>query len=138
LSNQSKDVEGSATQAVYLRGTVHQQVPLLTGQVYQLQDETGMVWVLTQDTVALGDMLLIQGQVRYEPIPLGGKEFGEIYVEEQQQIDRKTAESLESKWPEMGPGVGTGWLPEFPIVKLPLSDDRQSKSYSSTSHTPQL
>lgn len=74
---------------VYLRGKVAKQVPLVDWWVYQLQDETGTIWVLTNQTgIQQGDEVVVKGKVRYQSIPLVGKDFGEVYVEEQQQIER--------------------------------------------------
>lgn len=74
---------------VYLQGKVVKQVPLLERRVYQLQDLTGTIWILTNQTdLQLEDKVLIKGNVRYQNIPLAGKDFGEVYVEEQQQLER--------------------------------------------------
>jgi len=74
---------------VYVRGEVVTQVPLLEQRVYQLQDATGRIWVLTRQTAPQpGDKVLIKGQVLYQSIPLAGKEFGGVYVEEQEQLER--------------------------------------------------
>lgn len=82
---------------VHLRGRVINQVPLLEGRVYQLQDETGAIWVLTRDTVLQpGDEVLIRGTVRYQSIPLAGRELGEVYVEEQERLERSSAETSTS------------------------------------------
>lgn len=75
--------------SVYLRGKVTRQVPLVNWMVYQLQDSTGTIWVLTQKTeLQLKDQVLIKGKMHYQSIPIAGKDFGEIYVEEQQQLER--------------------------------------------------
>jgi hypothetical protein len=77
---------------VYLQGEVTKQVPLLEHRVYQLQDATGTIWVLTNQTgLQPQDKLLIKGNVRYQSIPLAGKDFGEVYVEEQQRLERTPA-----------------------------------------------
>jgi hypothetical protein len=74
---------------VYLQGKVVKLVPLLERQVYQLQDSTGSIWVLTNQTsLQLEDKVLIKGNIRYRSIPLAGKDFGEVYVEEQKQLER--------------------------------------------------
>jgi len=74
---------------VYLRGKVVRQVPLVDWRMYQLQDSTGKIWVLTNKAdLRLQDQILIQGKVRYHSIPIEGKDFGEVYVEEQQQLER--------------------------------------------------
>lgn len=85
----------SATnQLVRLRGTVGDRAPLLNGQVYQLQDSTGTIWVLTSDTtLKTGDQVFIRGRVRYQSIPLAGREQGEFYIEELSQLERSAAGS---------------------------------------------
>ena len=76
---------------VYLQGKVVKQVPLLGQRVYQLQD-TSTIWVLTnQTTPQPGDQVLLKAQVLYQSIPLAGKEFGEVYVEQQEQLERTPA-----------------------------------------------
>lgn len=75
---------------VYLRGKAIRQVPLVDWQMYQLQDTTGSIWVLTKNTnLRRGEQVLIKGKVRYQGIPIGGKDFGEVYVQEEQQLERK-------------------------------------------------
>ncbi len=84
-----KDVQQHSQEnsPIYLKGRIGQQVPLLGGRVYELQDQTGTVWVLTRENPpAQGDEVLIKGQVRYKSIPLAGKEQGSLYVEQQQQL----------------------------------------------------
>lgn len=74
---------------VYLQGKVAKQVPLVERRVYQLQDLSGTIWVLTNQTaLKQGDKVLVKGKVRYQSIPLAGKDFGEVYVEEQEQLER--------------------------------------------------
>lgn len=74
---------------VYIQGKVAKQVPLVKRQVYQLQDLSGTIWVLTNKTALnQGDEVVVKGKVRYQTIPLAGKDFGEVYVEEQEQLER--------------------------------------------------
>ncbi|NJN56535.1 MAG: hypothetical protein HC879_03090 [Leptolyngbyaceae cyanobacterium SL_5_9] len=80
----------NADYTVRLRGTVGDRAPLLNGQVYQLQDSTGEIWILTSDmTLKTGDQVVIRGRVRYLSIPLAGQEQGEFYIEELSQLERK-------------------------------------------------
>ena len=77
---------------VYLRGKVENRAPFVGNAAYQLQDGTGSIWILTkQDLPKLGDEVLLKGEVRYKSITLkelAGKDLGEIYVEEMQQLQR--------------------------------------------------
>jgi hypothetical protein len=75
---------------VYLKGTVGDRAPLLDGQLYQLQDQTGKIWVLSPETqLRTGEQVLIKGQVRYQSIPIAGKERGDVYIE-QQHLEQQT------------------------------------------------
>lgn len=69
---------------VRLQGKVTAVVPLVDWQVYQLEDATGKIWVLTPRNVQLQDQLIVQGKLRFHSIPAAGQDFGEAYVEEQQ------------------------------------------------------
>jgi uncharacterized protein YdeI (BOF family) len=69
---------------VYIQGKVNSSVPLVKQQVYQINDSTGKIWVLTNQTGwKEGQQVVVKGKVNYQSIPLGGKEFGEIYLEEE-------------------------------------------------------
>ena len=78
---------------VHLQGKVAQVVPLLEQWAYQLQDSTGTIWVLTnQASLQLEDKVVIKGNIRYQSIPLAGKDFGEVYVQELEQLERTPLE----------------------------------------------
>ncbi|MBD1810782.1 DNA-binding protein, partial [Microcoleus sp. FACHB-DQ6] len=57
---------------------------------------TGSIWILTtqEDLPQLGDEVLLKGEVRYKSITLkelAGKDLGEVYVEEMEQLKRTPA-----------------------------------------------
>jgi hypothetical protein len=69
---------------VYIQGRVTKQAPLVKQQVYQIDDTTGKIWVVTrQKNLQEGQQVVFKGKVRYQSIPLAGKEFGEVYLEEE-------------------------------------------------------
>jgi uncharacterized protein YdeI (BOF family) len=69
---------------VYVSGKVQERVPLLGRQAYQISDSTGTIWVVTNQTgLEEGDQIVIKGKIVYKSIPLAGKEYGEVYIEEQ-------------------------------------------------------
>jgi len=69
---------------VYVQGKVEKRVPLLQGQVYQVNDSTGSMWVVSkQDNLQEGESAVFQGKVRYESITIGGQQFGEVYLIEE-------------------------------------------------------
>ena len=68
---------------VYVQGKVERKVPLLEQQMYQLDDSTGKVWVLTnQKGWKVGDKVVVKALPQYESIPVAGAEMGELYLEE--------------------------------------------------------
>jgi uncharacterized protein YdeI (BOF family) len=68
---------------VYIQGKVAKQAPLLQKRLYQLDDSTGKIWVLTSETNwQEGQQVVVKGKLNYKNITLAGKELGEIYVEE--------------------------------------------------------
>jgi hypothetical protein len=74
---------------LYVQGTVGDRVPLVNGQVYELEDSTGQIWVVSKDpTIATGDELLIQGTLSYLATPDYGIDAGERYLWETQQVER--------------------------------------------------
>ena len=71
---------------VQIKGRVSNRAPLLGKSVYELQDPTGSIWVLTKDTIPnVGDEIVLKGKLLYRSIPLNGKEEGSLYIEQQQQ-----------------------------------------------------
>ncbi|NJP08361.1 MAG: hypothetical protein HC866_01895 [Leptolyngbyaceae cyanobacterium RU_5_1] len=79
---QNNSISGST---VYLKGLVGDRVPILGGMVYQLQDTTGTIWVLTTGQAPpQAQEVVIKGIPRFKSIPLNGKEHGSVYVEQQE------------------------------------------------------
>lgn len=75
---------------VSLKGKVQNRVPFLGTGAYQLQDNTGSIWVLTKQAIPQkGELILIKGLVRYKGITfkeLVGQDLGEVYIEEIEQL----------------------------------------------------
>jgi hypothetical protein len=72
-----------------IRGTVVIYAPLLTGSFYQLKDESGSIWVRSSQVVQEGDVVTIEGVPRHQAIQISNREVGEVYFEEQKQLDRQ-------------------------------------------------
>lgn len=69
---------------VYIQGQVEKRVPLLNKYAYQIKDSTARIWVVTNQTsLREGEQVVIKGKVRHQSIPLAGKEYGEVYLEEE-------------------------------------------------------
>jgi uncharacterized protein YdeI (BOF family) len=77
---QASELSGAS---VWLQGKVGDRIPLIGQQIYQLEDETGRILVVTSDTaLRSGDTVRIRGTLRFESIPISGREMGGIYIEE--------------------------------------------------------
>jgi len=69
---------------IYIQGRVSDRVPLIGSQVYQIEDRTGNLWVVSSNTQRQpGESVKIKGVVRFESIVIEGNEVGNVYVEEE-------------------------------------------------------
>lgn len=79
-----------AHSTVYLKGRVASIATFVGSGAYELQDATSSIWVITKQALpAKGDKVLIKSQVQYQSIPIGGKDLGEVYMQEQEQLERQ-------------------------------------------------
>lgn len=80
-------------QTVHVEGSVLQRAPLLNGELYQLQDNTGTVWVLSaRPSPSVDEVVSVVGILRYEPISVDGVDIGEYYLEESSRRAGKGSE----------------------------------------------
>lgn len=69
-----------------LAGSVTQRLAILNGWLYQLDDGTGQVWILSQQAApSIGDHVYVNGILRYEAIVIHGADVGDYYLEETQR-----------------------------------------------------
>jgi hypothetical protein len=74
---------------VQMEGVVGDRAPLLDGQLYELSDDTGSIWVLAPDNMMeTGDRVVIQGEIRYESILISGQDFSDVYLQQLRVIER--------------------------------------------------
>ncbi|MEM9265075.1 MAG: hypothetical protein AAGA46_06090 [Cyanobacteria bacterium P01_F01_bin.13] len=72
--------------SVPLSGSVIQRLAILNGWLYQIDDGTGQVWILTQQAApAIGRQVHVKGVLRYEAIVINGADLGDYYLEETQR-----------------------------------------------------
>jgi hypothetical protein len=68
---------------VYIQGKIEKIAPLIQKKAYQINDSTGKIWIITnQRNFQVGEQVVLKGNVQYKSVPLAGKEYGEIYLEE--------------------------------------------------------
>ena len=71
---------------VTVEGVVGDRAPLLDGGAYVLQDETGTIWVISEEGVPeAGDSLRVQGTLEQREIVINQRDYGELYLQEQQR-----------------------------------------------------
>ncbi len=76
----SEQVDGAVT----VSGTVAQRAALLDGWLYQLQDDTGSLWVQTESSEpSVGELATVEGILRYESIVVDEIDASDLYLEEQ-------------------------------------------------------
>lgn len=81
----------TGTDVTYVEGEVVAIAPLVGGQMYQLRDRTGDIWVVTADpTVRVGDRLVLEGILQYESVPLANQEQGDFYLQEQERLEQQS------------------------------------------------
>jgi len=75
-------VELLRDRSITVQGTVSDRAPLIGAQIYQVQDATGNLWVVSSNTqYQPGESVRIRGIVRFESIVLDGIERGEVYLD---------------------------------------------------------
>ncbi len=68
---------------VRINGKIINIIPLVGSFAYQVEDNTGKIWVMTEDNPPEIDQeIIINGILTYEDITVEDKSFGEFYVVE--------------------------------------------------------
>jgi hypothetical protein len=92
---------------VYLQGQVDRHLSLVGQSLYQLQDSSGQIWVLSpQAPPPPGTQVTIRARLHYESILMADQEVGEHYAEE---LDRLATPP--------SPGAGQGGI--SPVAPVP-------------------
>ena len=73
-----------AEKKVSISGNVTERVATLDGWLYRLQDSTGSLWIVTnQSDPVVGEVATVSGVIKYEAIVVDEIDAGEIYLQEQ-------------------------------------------------------
>ena len=73
---------------VYLAGKVISTAPFIDTAAYQIQDDTGRVWVVTeQDFPPVDREIAIKGKIQYQSLPFAEQELGDFYIQELEQLE---------------------------------------------------
>lgn len=72
--------------SIPLTGSIIQQLAILNGWLYQIDDGTGQIWILTRQVApGVGNQIHVKGVLRYEAIVINGADLGDYYLEEQER-----------------------------------------------------
>ena len=73
-----------------LKGSVQQVAPFIKGSAYQLNDDSGSIWIRSSyNDFAVGDRVILTGLPRYQSVKVSNQELGEVYVEEEKRIYKR-------------------------------------------------
>ncbi len=72
---------------VIVKGTVIETVaiPIIHDGLYQIDDNTGKIWVLSKDVPYRGERVIVKGEVK-TAITINKKTFGTVIIEENKEI----------------------------------------------------
>ncbi|MEO0834694.1 MAG: hypothetical protein AAFY16_01640 [Cyanobacteria bacterium J06642_3] len=72
---------------VSLTGKVVQVAPFVENAAYQIEDDTGKIWVVTTKAAPQpGAKIQIKGKIQYQSLPFAEQELGELYLVELEQL----------------------------------------------------
>lgn len=71
---------------VYLTGKVVNLAPFLGNAAYQLEDNTGKIWVVTTQIPRLNQQINLKGKIVYQSLPIAEQELGDFYLIEQERL----------------------------------------------------
>ena len=83
-----KDINAKKSEKVVrVEGTVKKIVPLISNGSYELQDNTGSIWVITSSNLPIvGTEITIRGKVQQKDITVEAKNLSEFYLVELQKL----------------------------------------------------
>ena len=75
--------EDQLDDTITVSGEIAQKAAVLEGWIYQIKDDTGSLWILSDREVPdVGEVVTVEGTVRYEPIMVDSIDASEFYIEE--------------------------------------------------------
>ena len=90
ITSIQKISKNKSGRTIYVRGKVIHRSPFLGNAAYQLQDDTGSLWVFTSKPLPnQGEEVFIQGKIQHESLPIPEQELGGLYLVELQQLTNK-------------------------------------------------
>jgi len=79
--------EQKKPKSIYISGTVIKIAPLLGNNAYQVQDNTGKIWVVTTEKLpSVGQNILIKCKIQSQNFSSTNQELDELYLVELEQL----------------------------------------------------
>lgn len=79
--------ERKRSKPIYIAGTVIKIAPLLRNNAYQVQDNTGKIWVITTEKLpSIGQNILIKCQIQSQNLSLDNQDLDKLYLVELEQL----------------------------------------------------
>lgn len=79
--------QDQATETIKVEGIVKKIIPLLDRQGFEVKDKTGSIWVVTQGNIPkIGDLISVEGRLKYQEIVIGGEKHNEFYLESIEEV----------------------------------------------------
>lgn len=73
---------------VYITGKVVHLAPFVDRAAYKVEDATGKIWVVTDNTPPPLDRLIhFKGTIKYQSLPFAEQELGDFYLIESEQLE---------------------------------------------------
>ncbi|WP_243397379.1 DNA-binding protein [Crocosphaera subtropica] len=124
LSPQPSTESTSEEDIIYLEGKVVDRAPFMDSGSYQLQDQTGTVWVLTNGPLPqTGETVQITGKVTYQSIPMGGQDVGELYILEVEKLEANAIDNTSTVQPVVDTEVDASSDTEVKPISKPDPDE---------------
>ena len=80
--------ENNQNESIYIMGKVIKLAPLLGNNAYQIQDDTGNIWVVTTANLpSVGQNIFIKCNIKSQTLSLINQELDELYLVELERLD---------------------------------------------------
>ena len=119
--------QANIQKTIQIQGKVITTAPLIDRGAYQLSDQTGAIWVLTNQSLPnTGAEIIVRGQLQYQSIPVGREDLGEFYLVELNQSSAKDETTspinseIESPSPALAPPAPPTPARNTPPQEAPL------------------
>ncbi|WP_267384454.1 DNA-binding protein [Cyanobacterium sp. uoEpiScrs1] len=129
IQHQQQDEDPRTQETIYyIKGTVVDNAPFIDKGSYRLHDDTGTIWVLTNDILPKpGDLITIKGRVEHQPISIGGRNLNELYVLEIEQLKTQSQSINQPTQPSSPSQPQSTSTSDLDINKLLLPHKSNSK-----------